>query len=180
MRKFILLNLIVFYCALNSQTFQEITRIGSYYGKTFKEFESGMNLKPVETDLKFGIESRAYKTPTYSLVLSEEEDNDLIGKFVFLGNKTLEHEETWYNIVKYAEDNKECVFVDGFYGDKNNELYKYKISLKEMLPLLRSNKYTDETIYYLVYKYQNLYYHFCMVNGGFMIRFETEFTPIKE
>ncbi|PVV56130.1 hypothetical protein, partial [Chryseobacterium sp. HMWF035] len=53
-----------------------------------------------------------------------------------------------------------------------NAIYKYKIYLKDMLPLLRANVDLSETVYYLIYKYRNLYYHFCIVDGGFMIRIE--------
>ncbi|WP_426473385.1 hypothetical protein [Chryseobacterium balustinum] len=180
MKKLLLLSLLILCALYQSQTFQEVTKIGSYYGKTFKEFEDAMNMVPFDKDSKFGIESRGYKTQTYSLVLSETDDNDLIGKYLFLGKKDLEHEETWYNIVKYANENKECVFIDSFYGDKITDDYKYKISLNEMLPLLRNNKDTSETIYYIVYKYKDLYYHFCIVNGAFMIRFEKEYKPLKK
>lgn len=179
MKKLILLSLLIFCALYQSQTFQEVTKIGSYYGKTFKEFEDGMNMKFSEKDSKFGIESRAYRTLNYALLISEADDNDLIGRIVLLGNKDLEHEETWYNIVKYANDNKECVFIDSFYSDINDESNKHKIPLNEMLRLLRNNKDTSETIYLIVYKYQNLYYDFSIVNGAFMIRFEKEHKPIK-
>jgi len=97
-----------------------------------------------------------------------------------LGNKDLEHEETWYNIVKYTNENKDCVFIDSFYSDINDENNKHKIPLNEMLRLLRNNKDTSETIYFIVYKYQNLYYDFSIVNGTFMIRFEKEYKPINK
>lgn len=180
MKKLLLLSQLLFCAIYYSQTFQEVTKIGSYFGKTFNEFEDGINMKFTEKDYKFGIESRAYRTPNYALLVSEADDNDLIGRIVLLGNKDLEHEETWYNIVKYANENKECVFIDSFYSDINDESNKYKIPLNEMLRLLRNNKDTSETIYYIVYKYQNLYYDFSIVNGAFMIRFDKEYKPISK
>lgn len=161
------------YSVLNySQTFQEVTKIGSFYGKTFSELEQGIGVKSIDAEIKFGIESRAYSNQTYSILVSETEDNDLIGSILLLGKKGLEHENTWYSLVKYADENQECTFIDGFYGDRKNAIYKYKIYLKDMLPLLRANVDLSETVYYLIYKYRNLYYHFCIVDGGFMIRIE--------
>ena len=83
MKKFLLFSLLIFCVLYQSQTFQEVTKIGSYYGKTFKEFEDGMNMKFSEKDSKFGIESRAYRTPNYTLLISEADDNDLIGRLYF-------------------------------------------------------------------------------------------------
>jgi|GEM_PF-3561264 len=89
MKKLLLFSQLLLCTIYYSQTFQEITKIGSYYGKTFKEFENGMNMKFTERDSKFGIESRAYRTPNYALLISEADDNDLIGRIVFWETKIL-------------------------------------------------------------------------------------------
>lgn len=168
MKKIFIL-IVLFSLNTYSQTFNEVLNIASYYGKTFSEFEKGNNTLSKESNEKFGIESRSYFFNNFNMLLSELEDNELIGKIQMLTKDNVDNHESWYNVCKYVDKDSNFKFIRSLISVKDSDINNTNISYTELLKILRNSNDLSAYVYIIVYQKENLYYEFIVVRDSFMI-----------
>lgn len=148
-----------------SQTVNEFKDITSYFGKTFKEFELGLNKRPYDSETSFGLESKVYKENNYDLLIKEHDDNKVIDQISFLSKKGQNNIESWYEISKSFNSDKSYVLIDTFINSEEKGINKKGIKFDELIKLLRENSFTDDLVYYTIFKKDNVFYHLNVYEG---------------
>lgn len=143
-----------------SQTVNEFKDITSYFGKTFKEFELGLNKRPYDSETSFGLESKVYKEKNYDLLIKELDDNKVIDEISFLSKEGVNNNESWYEISKAFNSDNSYVLIDSFINSKEKGIYKKGIKFDELIKLLRENSLIYDLVYYTIFKKDNVFYHF--------------------
>lgn len=158
MKHVLLLTLFLSSCLIYSQTVNEFKDIASYFGKSFKEFELGLNKRPYDSETTFGLESKVYKENNYDLLIKELDDNKVIDEISFLSKDGIKNNESWYEISKAFNSDNSYSLIDSFIYIEEKGIKKKGIRFDELIKLLRENSLTDDLVYYTVFKKDNVFY----------------------
>lgn len=103
MKKVLSILLLFCFSLIFSQSYKDVERISSYINQPFSKLEKEQNIKSTDRESKFGLNSKLYTYQDYVVLISETEENSLIGDIVFLPKRDVNSSERWYNICKQVE-----------------------------------------------------------------------------
>lgn len=156
---------------ISGQTYADIEKISAYINQPLSKFEKEQNMKPTDGAMKkFGLTTCVYNYQNFVVVMSEVEENGVIGDISFMPKRDINSSEKWYNICKQMDNSPEYIFEGSLMGSENSEIREEQLKFNSLIDKLRKFNDVSDFIYYVKYKKNSLYYQLSIVKEKMLIR----------
>lgn len=160
---------------ISGQTYNDIERISAYINQPLNKFEKEQNMKPTDGAIKkFGLTTCVYNYQNFVVIMSEVEENGVIGDISFMPKRDVNSSEKWYNICKQMDNNPEYIFEGSLIGSKNREINEEQLKFNSLIDRLRKFSDVSDFIYYVKYKKNSLHYQLSIIKEKMLIRVKTK------
>ncbi|WP_312900242.1 hypothetical protein [Chryseobacterium taichungense] len=151
-----------------SQSVSQYLSFASSFGKTFQELEKKINKKSDDTNIDFGLETRAYTYPSFSVLVHEKDDSKKILDISFISKKGINNKESWYNICKYLNSDKNYVLMQSLVKDDGGSVNLHNVPFEQIVDTVRNSEDPEELTYLITFRKDDVYYLLFYVNGNTM------------
>ncbi|WP_123857886.1 hypothetical protein [Chryseobacterium nakagawai] len=178
MKNLLFLFLITSSTFLYCQNFSDIEEFSKYIGKDFNSIQNDYKLSASESGTEFGIDSKVYKYKSFAIIISEIEDNNLIGEINLTPISSKNNSEIWYQNIKETNSNHNYFFVKAFIKNEKDSFFDKTINYNELIKKVREIGISNDVLTEICYKKDMLYYSFSLFRNSFSVKISSD-NPLK-